>query len=339
MNNPDEIFIIFTSKYSQSCKQITDSINHIFPYFNTKIIDIDNPIIRKSILNATTNKITSVPAVMLFMPQRNDIKIFEGEQALEKIRQAVEAVNEYMVQQEQKKIEQEQLKAQQIQRQYPTDTFNTQGQKFAQEEGDVSSLDAVLEDQEAPPPKKNPRRKIQKGVYASTEFSPIDEESQMLTSLKPMPPKGEGHHGMARTSLPEFNTSEEEVVRSASDRMMGPDFENPEAAVMPPSALKGGKKVKMKTGKKVQIIEDVSDAFEEEAPRRRLNDDEPFGNYDEPEKPRGMSMEEIMGTGGGMNIPMESKETSIKSSAVKNAAEALMRQRQQQESHIPQNMR
>jgi hypothetical protein len=60
MNNPDEIFIIFTSKYSESCKQITDSINHIFHYFNTKIIDIDNPIIRKSILNATTNKITSV---------------------------------------------------------------------------------------------------------------------------------------------------------------------------------------------------------------------------------------------------------------------------------------
>jgi len=341
MNNPDEIFIIFTSKYSQTCKQLTESINHIFPYFNTKIIDIDNPVIRKSILNATTNKITSVPAVMLFMPQRNDIKIFEGEQALEKINQAVEAVNDYMIQQEQKKLEQEQLKAQEIQKQYPTDTFNKQREGFANPESDVSSLDEVLEDQEdvPPPPKKNPRRKIQKGVYASTEFSPIDEESQMLTSLKPMPPKGEGHHGMARTSLPEFNTSEEEFVRSASDRMMGPDFENPEAAVMPPSALKGGKKVKMKTGKRVQIIEDVSDAFEEEAPRRRLNDDEPFGNYDEPEKPRGMSMEDIMGTGGGMNIPMESKETSIKSSAVKNAAEALMRQRQQQESHIPQNMR
>jgi len=340
MNNPNEIFIIFTSKYSESCKQMSDSINHIFPYFNTKVIDIDNPIIRKSILNATTNKISTVPAVMLFMPQRNDIKIFEGEQAVEKINQAVEAVNDYMVQQEQKKIQEQQVKAQEIQRQYPADTFNNQRENFAQEEGDVSSLDAVLDDQEAPPPpKKNPRRKIQKGVYASTEFSPIDEESQMLTSLKPMPPKGEGHHGMARTSLPEFNTSEEEVIRSASDRMMGPDFENPELAVMPPSALKGGKKVKMKTGKRVQIIEDVSDAFDEAPPRRRLDDDEPFGNYDEPVKPSGMSMEDIMGPNGVGNIPMESKETSIKSSTVKNAAEALMRQRQQQEAHIPQNMR
>jgi hypothetical protein len=339
MNNPDEIFIIFTSKYSETCKQLTPVINHIFPYFNTKVIDIDNPVIRKSILNATTNKITCVPAIMLFMPQRNDIKIFEGQQALEKINQAVEAVNEYILQQEQKKIQQEQLKSQEIQRQYPEDTFNKQKENFAQSEDDVSSLNEVLEDQEAPPPKKNTRRKIQKGIYAATEFSPIDEESQMLTSLKPLPPKGQGHQGMARTSLPEFNTSEEDVIRSASDRMMGPDFENPEAAVMPPSALKGGKKVKMKTGKKVQIIEDISDAFDEEPPRRRLNDDEPFGNYDEPEKPRGMSMEDIMGAGGGMNIPMESKETSIKSSAVKNAAEALMRQRQQQESHIPQNMR
>jgi hypothetical protein len=69
-----------------------------------------------------------------------------------------------------------------------------------------------------------------------------------------------------------------------------------------------------------------------------LNEDG-FGNYDEPEKPRGMSLVDILGEGGGSNIPMESKETSIKSSAVKNAAEALMRQRQQQEAHIPQNMR
>ena len=169
-----------------------------------------------------------------------------------------------------------------------------------------------------------------------------DEEAQMLTSLKPMPPKGEGHTGMARTSLPEFNVGDDDVVRSASDRMMGPDFENPEAAVMPPSALKNPKKVKMKTGKRVQIVEDLSDALDEgDFGRRssRISDDDGFGNFDEPPKPSGMSMEDIMGPNGVGNIPMESKETSIKSSAVKNAAEALMRQRQQQEAHIPQNMR
>jgi ribosomal protein S2 len=37
---------------------------------------------------------------MLFMPQRNEIKIFEKEQAVEKINQAVEAVNDYILQQE-----------------------------------------------------------------------------------------------------------------------------------------------------------------------------------------------------------------------------------------------
>lgn len=331
MNNPNEIFIIFISKYSSTCKELNDSINHIFPYFNTKIIDIDNPIIRKSIMNATTNKITSVPAVMLFMPQRNEIKIFEKEQAIEKINQAVETVNDYIVQQEQKKIQEQQAKAQEIQNNYPTDTFQQPSKERFASEGDVSSLDDVLGDEEdlPPQPKKNPRRKIQKGVYPSTEYSPIDEETQMLTSLKPMPPKGEGHTGMARTSLPEYNIGDDDVVRSASDRMMGPDFENPEAAIMPPSALKNPKKVKMKTGKKVQIVEDLSDSLNEDG----------FGNYDEPEKPRGMSLVDILGEGGGSNIPMESKETSIKSSAVKNAAEALMRQRQQQEAHIPQNMR
>jgi hypothetical protein len=344
MNNPNEIFIIFTSKYSESCKQFNDAISHIFPYFNTKIIDIDNPIIRKSIMNASVNKITSVPALMLFMPQRNEIKIFEKEQAVEKINQAVEAVNDYILQQEQKKIQEQQAKAKEIERQYPTDTFQQPSKERFASEGDVSSLDDVLGDEEdiPQPPKKNPRRKIQKGVYASNEYSPIDEEAQMLTSLKPLPPKGEGHTGMARTSLPEFNVGDEDVVRSASDRMMGPDFENSEAAVMPPSALKNSKKVKVKTGKRVQIVEDLSESLEEENFGRRpsrIRDDDGFGNYDEPPKPSGMSLEDIMGPNGVGNIPMESKETSMKSSAVKNAAEALMRQRQQQEANIPQNMR
>lgn len=332
MNDANEFFIIFTSKYSNSCKKIAEQVKHIFPYYNTKVIDIDNPEIRKSILNASINKIKSVPAIMLFRPEQNAIKIYEGDEVFGVLDQAVQMVNEKIANQQQQETDkmaaarqaaaelasQQELPQQQIR------------QRRRQQTEDFSSLDDVLQDEEdAPQPRKNNRRKIQKGVFASSEFSPIDEESNMITTLKPLPPKGEGHNGMARSTLPEFADNEDAALRSKSRGPMGPDFDEEDNYdfEMPPSKPPV-KKVQMKTGKKVQFIEDLSDI--------PIDDNV---SYDEPPKPKGMSLLDILGEGGGMNIPTESKETSIKSSAVKNAAEALMKQRQQLESNIPKNMR
>jgi hypothetical protein len=334
MNDTNEFFIIFTSKYSNSCKKISEQVNHIFPYYNTKVIDVDNPVIRKAILNATTNKIKTVPSIMLFRPQQNAIKIYEGDEVFGVLDQAVQMVNEKIAgeqQQQQDKMAAARQAAAELASQQEEQAPQPQlRQRRRQQTEEFSPLDDVLNDEEdsPPPPPKNNRRKIQKGVYASTEFSPIDEESHMITTLKPLPPKGEGHTGMARSTLPEYADNEEAAMRQKPRGPMGPDFEGSDDidVDMPPSRPPV-KKVQMKTGKKVQFIEDLSDVPIDDV------------SYDEPPKPTGMSLSDILGEGGGMNIPMESKETSIKSSAVKNAAEALMRQRQQQESHLPQHMR
>ena len=74
METPNEIFVFFMSNYSNSCKQILDRIAFIAPHFNTKIINIDNPETRDIVLNSTTYKIETVPAVLLIYPKLNQIQ-------------------------------------------------------------------------------------------------------------------------------------------------------------------------------------------------------------------------------------------------------------------------
>ena len=60
MEQPNEIFVFFTSKYSNACKQIVEKLNYIAPHFNTRIVDIDNPDTRFIVQNATEYKIETV---------------------------------------------------------------------------------------------------------------------------------------------------------------------------------------------------------------------------------------------------------------------------------------
>lgn len=118
MNNPDEIFIFFTSKFSNSCKQLQDKINFITPHFNTYLVDIDNPQIRYSIVNATKNKIQSVPAIMLLYPNTGIVQTKEGPEVVRMIDQAVG-----MVQQKLQILQQQELEKQQLEKQKSEERF------------------------------------------------------------------------------------------------------------------------------------------------------------------------------------------------------------------------
>ena len=118
MNNPDEIFIFFTSKFSNSCKQLQDKINFITPHFNTYLVDIDNPQIRYSLVNATKNKIQSVPAIMLLYPSTGIVQTKEGPEVVKMIDQAVG-----MVQQKLQILQQQELEKQQLEKQKLEERF------------------------------------------------------------------------------------------------------------------------------------------------------------------------------------------------------------------------
>ena len=310
--NTNEIFIVYMSKYSPSCKQIESKLHYIAPHFNTKFIDVDNPVIRKSILSATTNIIQTVPAIMLFMPQKNTIKVYQGPEVLPILDQAVQMVNS--------KLESE--KQAQIQDQTPNPLHDAiteepaHTENFAPEsvlkrrstrtiqnsEGKpVSSLDSVFDDpvEEQGEPAKTHKKKIQKGVFHH-EYSPTDDTG-MISTLKPLPPRGVGHDTMKRSSIPEFNIAEDAQEQSGP---MGPDFEADR--LERGDSIKPKKSVSISNVKTIHIIDDVVE--------------------EDPDKPQGMSREDILGNQEA-NISTESKETTYKSNKLKATAEELMNAR------------
>lgn len=329
MNPLEEIFIVFTSKYSNSCKQIEQQLQFISPHFNTKIIDIDNPVIRKSIYNSTINTIRIVPSIMLFMPQKNTIKVYEGEKTIDILKQAVQMVTDKLQQQQlqqqlqQQQLQQQQLQQQLIQEQQKAQQEMIQAQQLAQEgyngsdedstlkqrktkTESFSSLESVLDENDMvndSQSRKIGKKKIQKGVYVNPEFAPTDENG-MVSSLKPLPPKGAGHDKMARSTLPEFAAREEDN-----------ETDPPELG----ERYKPKKNVSISSSKTVLIDED-------------------FDIDDQSDKPSGMSMEDIVGPNAG-NVQTESKEMTEKSKAIKGRAEQLMKERNKIDKAYDRQMR
>lgn len=346
MNDSQEIFIVFVSKYSGACKQISEKLNFVSPHLNTKIIDIDNPIIRNVILHSTTNKITTVPAIMMFMPQKNAIKVYEGQEVNGVLDEIVQMVNQKIVleQQEQQTQQMKELHMQSPQRKSPSRSRDGETSiDSVLGDGDIERYgDSDESDLNQSPPEK-PRRKIQKGVYASNEYAPLDEDNEMFSTAKPLPEKGVGHEGMAQSTLPEFATNEN-APRSASTRVMGPDFEDgfsspSEGRPISQERQPTSKLVKMKSGKKVEFLDDFTDS-----PSNSIRGGTQIGEEDllsspPPERPQGMSMSDIIPAGGGgQGMPVGNKENDAKSLAVKNGADAIMRGRNEYDAVLSQKM-
>ena len=87
-----EVFIVFISKHSPACRAIKEQLSYISPHFNTRIVDIDNIHIRRSLLNATKYKIESVPSIVLLYPSNGKIEKHEGQQVIELLNKGVNMV-------------------------------------------------------------------------------------------------------------------------------------------------------------------------------------------------------------------------------------------------------
>ena len=287
----DEAFIIYYSKYSKACLSLSDKINFIAPHFNITIIDIDNPHVRNNILNATTNKITKVPAVMLFMPNEKKLETHEGEKAVQIIDKAV-----YMVQQKMQQQSQPPPQAQQIPQQAPPQ-YNEQRVENPRAQvrkpsnvGKYSSLEDVLESNVNYDEGEANHKKVGKGLVSDPRFANTNGDRNMVSTVGERPAYGEGHENISST-LAEYGQN----IKQKSYVPMGPDFEK-------------GKKPKVE-----QIDELVSD---------QQYNDMLFKPEDEAV---GLSMDDILAPENSSNSP--SKEANRKSSAVKNAAEQIARER------------
>jgi hypothetical protein len=232
-----EIFIIFISKYSSFCQQISPQLEFIAPHFNTKVIDIDNPKTRNVMKNASKNKITSVPSAIVINTQTGMSDVYQGQKFIELLRQGVGMVQQKMEiqkkQEEQLQMQQQQQLQQQSRRvvqpieEVTRENFN---------DGRHSSLDQLMEEEEEEEKLPPRRKKIGKAVIMPDKsFSPIEEQESVE-----QPPDIDRH-----ASYPprmEYPETEDGHLTKAQDRKQ--------------------KLVATGKGKKVQFIEDVTEIEE-----------------------------------------------------------------------------
>ena len=225
-----EVFIVLTSKHSQSCKAIQQQINYISPHFNTRVIDIDNIGIRKAILNATKYKIETVPAIILLYPENGKIEKHEGQDVINLLNKGVS-----MVQAKLQAIEQQKKSKA---REFDDSNTSDNGHSEIEDILGTGDDDEEVEDEEEPQVQR--KRKIGKTtLFPDKRFSPTDDDG-VIGGLKSLPRKEE-HTGMARSSLPDSENRDELTDRNRN--------------YVSPSA----KKINVKNGKKAVIIEDLTE--------------------------------------------------------------------------------
>jgi hypothetical protein len=287
-----EVFIVFVSKHSPSCRAIKQQLDYISPHFNTRVVDIDNIHIRKSILNATKYKIESVPSIVLLYPSTGKIEKHEGQQVIDLLNKGVQMV--------QNKLQSEKMKQQSRAREIDEESIDSTSQH--------SDIEDILggeeeDEEEIEEPVVDRKRKIGKTtLFPDKKFAPLDEDG-MIGGAKYLPRK-EDHSNMEHSSIPDM----EERTLTDRNRNYPSNVERQTG---------GRKKVNTKVGKKSVMIEDLSDI---------------------PEKPEGMSTEDILGQERGGQV--RSKETDQKSKAMRERQDALIAERAQMEeaemAHIRQ---
>ena len=283
-----EVFIVFISKHSPACRAIKQQLDYISPHFNTRIVDIDNIHIRRSILNASKYKIESVPSIVLLYPSNGKIEKHEGQQVVELLNKGVAMVQSKL------QTQQQHSRAREI------DEESSETSHSDIEDILGGAEEEVFEEEE---PVVDRKRKIGKTtLFPDKRFAPTDEDG-MIGGMKSLP-KREDHTGMEHSSLPHMEQ------RSVTDR-------NRNYPSNVERQTGGIKKVNTKIGKKSMMIEDLSDI---------------------PEKPEGMSTEDILGQDRGGQV--RSKETDQKSKMMREKQDALIAERtameEQEMAHIRQ---
>jgi hypothetical protein len=286
-----EVFIIFISKHSPACRAIKQQLDYISPHFNTRIVDIDNIHIRRSLLNATKYNIESVPSIVLLYPSNGKIEKHEGQQVVELLNKGVAMV--------QSKLQAQQQKASSRAREIDEETGETAHSDIEDILGGVEQ-EEEFEDEE---PVVDRKRKIGKTtLFPDKRFAPTDDEG-MIGGMKHLP-RREDHTDMEQSSLPHMEQ------RNLTDRNR-----NYPSNVERQTGER--KKVNTKIGKKSVMIEDLSDI---------------------PDKPEGMSQEDILGQDRGGQV--RSKETDQKTKMMREKQDALMAERaaleEQEMAHIRQ---
>lgn len=231
----DEILLYMYSDKSQSCQMIRPAINAIAPFFNTKMINIDNPEVLNIVKNASKTKINSVPSALLIYPTSNKVEQYEGNNLLTLILNGLSMV-------EKRKNK------------------NTDDSKR------LTSVSLELSDNEDNSiieESKQHNKVGKRNIYPDVSTSAGGRHLNTLgrDSVENLPVKGEGHQQLASSSLPGAPRG---IETSKNITAMQPDYDSPEDEFGRTNAKEIRSKVPVKVGKTTQMIEDISDYADDE---------------------------------------------------------------------------
>ena len=224
----DEILVYLYSEQSESCKIIWPAINTIAPFFNTKMINIDDPKALNIIQNASKTKINTVPSALLIYPTSNKVEQYEENNLLTLI---INGLN--MVEKRNNK--------------------NTDDSKRLTSVDSEIYEEDVISSEDSSKNNKVGKRNIYPDVSTGAGGRHLNTVGR--DSVENLPLKGQGHENMI-SSLPGAPRGNE---NGRNITVMQPDYESPEDEFGRTSAKQMPSKIPVKVGKTTQMIEDISD--------------------------------------------------------------------------------
>jgi hypothetical protein len=348
MNN-NEYMVYLYSNVSNSCSQVKPLIEQLMNISKIPIksLNVDTKQVKEIIKNSKQIKINYVPSLILISKLKNKVEVYEGKEFITTVNSLIEAFTE---------IQKNELYEKQISEELNNSNQSNNNQNPLMKSkntviGKTSLLDILGEDNVIDKNKSSKKFGRTK-LNMPNDVNPfsVSEDGRMLIGNIDQPIRGDGHDKMKKSSITEFglvNDDMEQKVRfnEELDENINYDideFDNDDSnnfseesrsvtnirKMVQETPLKANtektKKVPVKIGKKVEMLEDLSSIFETPS-------EKPSENYGL-EKFEG-NLDDLRGE------PSRKDEKTALSSATKMAAEQMMRDRERESSELNKRRR
>ena len=343
----NEYMVYLYSNVSNSCSQVKPLIEQLMNISKIPIksLNVDTKQVRQIIKNSKQIKINYIPALILISKLKNKVEVYEGKDFISTVNSLIQAFTQ---------IHQNELYQKQISEQLKNSnqTNNNQNPLMNSKNTTIgkTSLSDVLGDNNVIDKNKSSKKFGRTKLNMPNDVNPFSEDGRMLIGNLDQPIRGDGHDKMKKSSITEFglvNDDKEQKVRfnEELDENINYDideFDNDDSnnfsegsqsvtnirKMVQETPLKANtgttKKVPVKIGKKVEMLEDLSSIFETPSEKSSEN----YGL----EKFEG-NLDDLRGE------PSRKDEKTALSSATKMAAEQMMRERERESSELNKRRR
>ena len=335
----NEYMVYLYSNVSNSCSQVKPLIEQLMNISKIPIksLNVDTKQVKQIIKNSKQLKINYIPALILISKLKNKVEVYEGKDFISTVNSLIEAFTQiHQNELHQKQISEQLKNSNQTNNQNPLmNSKNTTIGKTSL--SDVLGVDNIIDQNKS---KKFGRTKLN----MPNDVNPFSEDGRMLIGNLDQPIRGDGHDKMKKSSITEFGLVKDDIEKKVrfdedyNERMNydieesesdneGDDFSDRNISnirqMVKETPLKPNpektKKVPVKIGKKVEMLEDLSSIFETPSEKSSEN----YGL----EKFEG-NIEDLRGE------PSRKDERTALSSATKTAAEQMMRERERESSEL-----